>query len=338
MSNDKFHLSDSFPEYLSDYCCSYDRLRNAPESLDERSTEESPNILSDGKSVAQREHDKKLEISYVSSVSDAEQANIDSANTKVAQLQPTSSEDDAGIFHTQNTQHRNIDEQITIHGNPEPERFATIGNNLTPESMEICDEASNNPITDQFEKVSIEDANRCISCLAKLETPIIELPGIGPKSEEAFHKLGLYSLRDLLWHFPRYFIDRSKLCRNIREVPNGDIGTFLVKINANRARYNTVSCTDEAGNYFTVTFFYGQSRQGRMAASAASENLFKMCEAPVIVSGKVKHSDKGAEIFNPDHVVSRDEAEKVLGIDPVYGTLFLFFLVFNTLYSSCHVL
>jgi len=281
-------------------------LRNAPESLNEHGIEESPNIPPGADGTAQHERDEpglKREISYrTSSVSDAEQMNGDSTNTKFKQLQPTLSEDYAGMLQAQNTQEGIIEEQITTHGFPEP-----------------SEETSYNSISSQSERVSIEYANRCISYLANLETPIIKLSGVGPKSEKSFHKLGLYTLRDLLWHFPRHFVDRSKLCHNIREVPDGDIGTFLVKVNANRARHNTVPCTDEAGNDFAVTFFYGQSRQGRMAASASLEKLCKMSEAPVIVSGKVKHSEKGTGIFNPDHVVSRDEASNVLGVEPVYG-------------------
>ena len=170
-------------------------------------------------------------------------------------------------------------------------------------------------------KVTMEYVDKCLSCLARLETPIIKISGVGPKTEQAFHKLGIFTLRDLLWHFPRSFIDRSKLHKNVNDVPDGEIGTFRVMVHADRIRHNTVPCTDESGNNFDVTFFFGRSRQGGIMASTASANLCKNGTSLMIVSGKVTHSDKGAGIFNPDIVVPVDEADSVLGIEPVYGVL-----------------
>lgn len=39
------------------------------------------------------------------------------------------------------------------------------------------------------------------------------LKGIGPKKAKALESLGIHSVRDLLFHFPRYYEDRSRLCR-----------------------------------------------------------------------------------------------------------------------------
>ena len=45
--------------------------------------------------------------------------------------------------------------------------------------------------------------------MADLNTEIRYLKGIGEKKALAFHKLGVFSLRDLLSYFPRRYEDRS---------------------------------------------------------------------------------------------------------------------------------
>ena len=102
-------------------------------------------------------------------------------------------------------------------------------------------------VVDSVERVTMEYVDECISCLAKLEKPIIELSGVGPKQEAAFHSLGLFTLRDLLWFFPRNYIDRSRFEKSITNVTDGKIGTFLLTVGKAKTS-NTVSCTDETGN------------------------------------------------------------------------------------------
>ena len=42
-----------------------------------------------------------------------------------------------------------------------------------------------------------------------LQTPITQLPGIGPKRADAFGRLGIFTFKDLLFHFPRAHEDRT---------------------------------------------------------------------------------------------------------------------------------
>ena len=44
----------------------------------------------------------------------------------------------------------------------------------------------------------------------KLTDSITDLKGIGPRKAEAFGKLGLFSMHDVLYHFPRKYLDYSK--------------------------------------------------------------------------------------------------------------------------------
>lgn len=53
-----------------------------------------------------------------------------------------------------------------------------------------------------------------------LDTPLTQLPGIGPAKEAALAKLGLHTIADLLSHFPRDYEDR-RLYPNIASLPLG---------------------------------------------------------------------------------------------------------------------
>ena len=61
----------------------------------------------------------------------------------------------------------------------------------------------------------------CASCIynkekggdpmAKLSDPITILKGIGPSKAKQFENLNIFTLRDLICHFPRGYEDRTKL-------------------------------------------------------------------------------------------------------------------------------
>lgn len=169
--------------------------------------------------------------------------------------------------------------------------------------------------------VTMSQVDTTLHHLRKLEQPISTLKGVGPKTELAFHKLGIYTLRDLLWHFPRSFIDRSILQTDIRTVSEGDIGTVSLKIvrkETAKSGSNTISCIDDSGNIVDVSFFYGWTPPGMKMASNKYKEICQL-DSNIIVSGKVQHSSHRSKFFNPDKVVSSDEAENVLGIEPVYA-------------------
>ena len=50
-----------------------------------------------------------------------------------------------------------------------------------------------------------------VKCLAKLSDPITMLKGIGPAKAKQFANLNIFTLRDLICHFPRGYEDRTKL-------------------------------------------------------------------------------------------------------------------------------
>jgi RecG-like helicase len=110
--------------------------------------------------------------------------------------------------------------------------------------------------------------------------------------------LGLFTLRDLLWYFPRSFVDRSILQSDIRHIANGELGTFVLSVHRDEAQHNAVPCSDEVGNAVDIVFVYGKSRQGSAIAAAAKTKLLQ-CDK-MIISGKVTSSENRYSTFNPD--------------------------------------
>ena len=44
-----------------------------------------------------------------------------------------------------------------------------------------------------------------------LDTPIQFIKGVGPKRAEVLHSLGISTIKDLLYYFPRKYVDRTSL-------------------------------------------------------------------------------------------------------------------------------
>lgn len=59
-----------------------------------------------------------------------------------------------------------------------------------------------------------------------LRAPVTAVPGVGPTQEERLHRLGIRTVRDLLFHFPREHHDYSKL-HKIGQLEFGQVATVL---------------------------------------------------------------------------------------------------------------
>ena len=172
--------------------------------------------------------------------------------------------------------------------------------------------------------ITMDQVNKALHHLQTLNQPINTLKGVGPKTTTSFHKLDIYTLRDLLWHFPRSYIDRTTLSSDISTIDNGNIGTVKLYIGKDKdsIKKNTIHCTDESGNNVDITFFYGRSKRGMMMAMNEVKRISQFHS--IVVSGKVQHTTtptrRSTTMLNPDKVVSSEKATSdVLGIEPVYA-------------------
>ena len=60
-------------------------------------------------------------------------------------------------------------------------------------------------------------------------TPVSYLYGIGPKKSEAFARLGIFTLRDLCYHFPRAYENRGNVTR-LADVRDGDVCSLILTV------------------------------------------------------------------------------------------------------------
>ena len=152
----------------------------------------------------------------------------------------------------------------------------------------------------------------------KLNDNIQYLKGIGEKRAELFHKLGIFTLGDLLYHLPRGFEDRTNT-RNISDLIDGEtvcVKGFLAsaprKFRARRGGGWVVQTTRSDGT--------GRRRLTWFNASYIDKSLSDP-EAEYMFYGKVAYRNMAAEMINP--VIEKLEAEgggaKKMGmIVPIY--------------------
>lgn len=132
------------------------------------------------------------------------------------------------------------------------------------------------------------------------KTEIGELKYVGSKTKALFGKLGIWSVRDLVYHFPRRYIDLSKI-KSINEVKIGEevsiLGT-VVKSNHFRKGKNsiiTVTLTDR-GSFISAVWF----NQEYILKSLARD-------VEAVISGTVSFKYGKLQIENPVYEILSDE-------------------------------
>jgi ATP-dependent DNA helicase RecG len=95
--------------------------------------------------------------------------------------------------------------------------------------------------------------------LRELQAPLRRLLGVGDKNTESFQRLGLHTIGDLLWYFPRRYMDYS-LLKPINRLWYGETVTVLASVreaSTRRTKRGTVTeltVADGSGSLL-VTFF-----------------------------------------------------------------------------------
>ena len=142
------------------------------------------------------------------------------------------------------------------------------------------------------------------------------LKGIGPKRAEIFSSLGISTVEDLLYYFPRRYEDRRNLA-TISTLKEGQIQTIkarvLVKGERRSFRRRAFSITemaveDDTGKIFCVWF-----------NQPYIKNYFANAET-VILHGKVERYGKRLQMANPEFEIVSEEEEPlcVNRIVPIY--------------------
>jgi len=145
------------------------------------------------------------------------------------------------------------------------------------------------------------------------DTAISELRGVGPKSLFLFQNLGIYTVRDLLFHVPFRYQDTSNII-SIAEFKERGEGAFVaeiedVKTTYYRKKITTVKVKDDT-NTLRLTYF----NQPYLQKTLEKGEIY-LFDAKYSVSrnGKTKN------IYNPKFEKFRYEKEKQLHIGKIIG-------------------
>lgn len=162
------------------------------------------------------------------------------------------------------------------------------------------------------------------------DEPLTYLPGIGPKNAERLAKLGLYTVRDLLFYYPRDHIDYARQV-NIRDLVEGETVTLVGTVkrctcfssprNAKLTIFELV-VRDRSGQIKLSRFFAGNRYRSR-GWQEQQKRLYPP-GAVIAASGLVKKSKYGMTLEDPDievldHSDSSIESVTVGRVVPIYS-------------------
>ncbi len=149
----------------------------------------------------------------------------------------------------------------------------------------------------------------------KLSDNIQYLKGIGEKRAGLFHKLGIFTVGDLLYHLPRGFEDRTST-RNICDLIDGEtvcvrgvLASGVRKFRARRGGWVVQTTLSDGTGVMRLTWFN---------ASYIDKSLSDP-EAEYMFYGKVIHRTMAAEMVNPVIEKLESEESKKMGVIlPIY--------------------
>ncbi len=143
------------------------------------------------------------------------------------------------------------------------------------------------------------------------------LKGIGPRKAKSFSGIGINSIEDLFYHFPRRYEDRTDFVK-IAKLKEGDFKTIKAEVLARGAHQSfrrrgfsitEIVVADESSKIFCVWF-----------NQPYLKNYFKVGQT-IILYGKVERYGKRLQINSPEfEIVSTDDASLSIGrIVPIYA-------------------
>ncbi|MBU2221859.1 MAG: ATP-dependent DNA helicase RecG, partial [Candidatus Omnitrophica bacterium] len=150
------------------------------------------------------------------------------------------------------------------------------------------------------------------------EIPIQYLKGIGPKRAKLFENLGIRTIEDILYYFPRRYEDRSKFV-SISKLKEGVVQAVKARIKAlgerhswRKIRFNIleIAVADDTGQLRCVFFNQGYLRE-----------YFKP-DVRLILYGKVERYAGNLQMSSPEFEIITNEGDESLNsgrIVPVYS-------------------
>jgi ATP-dependent DNA helicase RecG len=148
--------------------------------------------------------------------------------------------------------------------------------------------------------------------LRELQAPLLRLFGVGEKNTESFQRLGLHTIGDLLWYFPRRYVDYS-MTKPINRLWYGETVTVLAAVReattrrTKRGTITEVTVADGSGSLL-VTFFNQPWIADRMRAGQL-----------LALSGKIGQYLGRLTMTMPEWEFLERQQIRTGGIVPVYA-------------------
>lgn len=138
---------------------------------------------------------------------------------------------------------------------------------------------------------------------------LLRLAGLGPKRQKALASAGIHTLRDLVYHVPRRYVDRTRRTP-VATLKEGDDAFFTARVTAVKTPPGrlVVTVTDEEGPASLELAFFN-------SASFLRQQLVP--GRRLSVAGTVKRF-RTLQITHPEWEVLREDQEARGGILPVY--------------------
>jgi ATP-dependent DNA helicase RecG len=197
-------------------------------------------------------------------------------------------------------------------------RYSAVAATSPPAARAKAKVPRTKPIVEAKPKVKVQ-----------LDQAVTYLPGIGAKNSERLAKLGLYTVRDVLYYYPRDHIDYARQI-NIRELTPGETVTLVATVkrctcftstrNAKLTIFEMV-VHDRSGQLKLSRFFAGSRYQNR-GWQEQQKKLYPP-GATIAASGLVKKDKYGVTLDNPqievlDHSGASIDSMQVGRVVPIY--------------------
>ncbi len=157
-----------------------------------------------------------------------------------------------------------------------------------------------------------EDASELVALQQELAAPTTDIKGIGSKFAEMLAQLGLHTIRDLLYSFPRDYHDYTQQ-QCIKDIAAGGPATTII---ATVEHFRTVS----SGGRNDLVMVVGDG-SGRLTARFFGQGYSAMRMRhgmPVVLHGKVSYFRDMKQMANPQWEELDLDNLTMVGIVPVY--------------------
>ncbi len=126
--------------------------------------------------------------------------------------------------------------------------------------------------------------------------PVSTLSGVGPQSVIRFEKLGVYNVKDLLFHLPLRYEDRTKVYPINSLLPGMAVlfcGTVEFTEVLMKGRRSLVCRISDSTAYVTLKFFHFTAKQKADLSPGTLVSCF----------GEIRHGYQGKEIVHPEYKI-----------------------------------